>query len=234
MAHQPDDGLHTAPDVVRSAATKAIAAFREGRLPWSPTACTRLFQLHRRELSTPSVAPTPAIARPANPFAAFAVPGLSLEDTLASGEVMRLPQAGSPAVSILLPVFNRADLTLRCLRSLTAIQLPIEIVVIDNASTDRTGALLGRTGRDRRAKHAERRLSGGHQSSGEPRHRRHAASLEQRYRGPAEASKRLWKPFQPRTRPVPSLAGSFIQTGSCRKRAPSCGGMARVRAMVRG
>ena len=48
-------------------------------------------------------------------------------------------------MSILLHVQpGRFDTSL--LRSLTAIQLPIEIVVIDNASTDRTGALLGRTG----------------------------------------------------------------------------------------
>ncbi len=58
---------------------------------------------------------------------------------------MRLPRAESPVVSVLLPVFNRADLTLRCLRSLAAIQLPMEIIVIDNASTDLTAALLGRT-----------------------------------------------------------------------------------------
>ena len=56
-----------------------------------------------------------------------------------------MPRAESPVVSVLLPVFNRADLTLRCLRSLAAIQLPMEIVVIDNASTDLTAALLGRT-----------------------------------------------------------------------------------------
>ena len=145
MAQQPEGRLQIGPGVLRSAAAKAILALREGRLSWSPAVWFRLFRLHRLELSMPSVAPTPAIAPPPNPFAAFAAQGRSLEDTLASGAVIRLPRAESPAVSVLLPVFNRADLTLRCLRSLAAIQLPIEIIVIDNASTDLTAALLRQT-----------------------------------------------------------------------------------------
>ena len=50
---------------------------------------------------------------------------------------------GTPA-SIIIPVFNRADLTLRCLESL-AQHTPeglYEVIVVDNGSTDTTPELL--------------------------------------------------------------------------------------------
>jgi O-antigen biosynthesis protein len=54
--------------------------------------------------------------------------------------------SGPPRVSILLLLWNRAELTLSCLQTL-ALQLndtPYEIVVIDNGSRDETGLLLDR------------------------------------------------------------------------------------------
>lgn len=50
-----------------------------------------------------------------------------------------------PIVSIVLVVYNRAELTLACLKTLQEItDLTIEIIIIDNASTDRTSELLNK------------------------------------------------------------------------------------------
>ena len=50
----------------------------------------------------------------------------------------------NPTVSVLLVLFNRAELTFRCLRALSSCSLPLEVVIVDNASTDLTPALLAR------------------------------------------------------------------------------------------
>lgn len=53
--------------------------------------------------------------------------------------------ASTPAVSVIVVVWNRADLTLACLRSLIDhTDVPAEIIVVDNASTDETSELLAR------------------------------------------------------------------------------------------
>lgn len=71
-----------------------------------------------------------------------------LAEFLAGEAVLDLAPAGGaePVVSVLLVLHNRAELTLRCLRSLPAAAgpVPFEVVVVDNASTDATGALLAR------------------------------------------------------------------------------------------
>lgn len=64
---------------------------------------------------------------------------------LADKQKLELPQSCSPKVSIILVLFNRASLTLACLRSIKACaEQPLEVVIVDNASTDDTGYLLGR------------------------------------------------------------------------------------------
>jgi len=56
-----------------------------------------------------------------------------------------LPTSAAPEVSIILVLFNGADLTYGNLRSLqTAIDLPAEVIIVDNASTDQTNELLSR------------------------------------------------------------------------------------------
>lgn len=68
-----------------------------------------------------------------------------LEKFLASGARLRLPTSESPEVSIVLVLYNRAELTFRCLRSLCQIEEPsFEVIVIDNASSDRTEELFKR------------------------------------------------------------------------------------------
>jgi GT2 family glycosyltransferase len=44
-----------------------------------------------------------------------------------------------PRVSVVIPTFNRADLVLECLASLERQQVPMEIIVVDDGSTDGTG-----------------------------------------------------------------------------------------------
>ena len=64
---------------------------------------------------------------------------------LASNARIRFSHADEPRVSIILVLWNQAGLTLRCLRSLEAeTDLPFEVILIDNASTDRTSELLER------------------------------------------------------------------------------------------
>ena len=68
-----------------------------------------------------------------------------LDVFLASGNDLPLPCAEAPLVSIILVLFNRAELTLDCLRSIIAhADLPVELLLVDNASSDRTGELLAR------------------------------------------------------------------------------------------
>src|SRR5947209_322309 len=58
-----------------------------------------------------------------------------------------LPPASWPGVSIIIPSYNRAVQLQRCLRSLGELDYPphcLEILVVDDASTDETPALLAR------------------------------------------------------------------------------------------
>lgn len=72
---------------------------------------------------------------------------------LAQVDVGSAPPAGPPArpdperapeVSVVIPVFNRVDHTLTCLETLPRARtdVPYEVIVVDNASTDGTAALL--------------------------------------------------------------------------------------------
>lgn len=66
-----------------------------------------------------------------------------LDAFLAAGDRLSLPAAAAPRVSVLLVLFNQAELTLHCLRSLALEAGPEdEVIIVDNNSSDRTGALL--------------------------------------------------------------------------------------------
>lgn len=71
---------------------------------------------------------------------------ISLESFLTSNAEIELPSADVPKVSIILVLHNRAELTLQCLYSiLNSSTDSFEIIIVDNASTDETPRLLGRT-----------------------------------------------------------------------------------------
>src|SRR6185295_2975463 len=70
---------------------------------------------------------------------------VGLKSFLASGRTLELPQASKPVISIVLVLFNRAELTLACLRSIAEnYSEAIEVVIVDNASSDTTPQLLDR------------------------------------------------------------------------------------------
>ncbi len=71
-----------------------------------------------------------------------------LDAFLSSPEMLQLPRSEQPEVSIILVLYNQAELTFACLASITetlrARSPDAEIVIVDNGSTDATGALLDR------------------------------------------------------------------------------------------
>jgi GT2 family glycosyltransferase len=70
---------------------------------------------------------------------------LELRDFLEHGREVAFPVEDTPRISIVLVLYNRAELTLRCLRSILAwTDVAFEVVIIDNASSDETARLLER------------------------------------------------------------------------------------------
>ena len=66
-----------------------------------------------------------------------------LESFLVSGSQLELPLSETPKVSILLVLYNRSELTFACLRSIAECRSEeIEVIIVDNASTDDTSKLL--------------------------------------------------------------------------------------------
>jgi GT2 family glycosyltransferase/glycosyltransferase involved in cell wall biosynthesis len=70
---------------------------------------------------------------------------VQLDVFLSSGASISFAEPDHPQISVLLILFNRAELTLSCLRSLFAEKdTCYEVVIVDNASTDSTSRLLSR------------------------------------------------------------------------------------------
>lgn len=63
---------------------------------------------------------------------------------LRTGQRLSLPCAEDPEITVVCVAYGRAELTLACLRSLQSLTLPAEVLVVDNASPDGTGAMLDR------------------------------------------------------------------------------------------
>jgi O-antigen biosynthesis protein len=69
----------------------------------------------------------------------------ALDAFLTLAATLRFPCCDRPVVSVIIILYNRAELTLTCLRSLLADQrIPFEVILVDNASTDRTREMLSR------------------------------------------------------------------------------------------
>jgi hypothetical protein len=69
----------------------------------------------------------------------------ALAQFLQAGARLTFAPAATPVVSVIVVVWNHADLTLTCLRGLVEQQeVPMDVVIVDNASTDETSELLGR------------------------------------------------------------------------------------------
>jgi GT2 family glycosyltransferase/SAM-dependent methyltransferase len=68
-----------------------------------------------------------------------------LLDFLAAGDRLSFPASEAPDVSVVIVLWNKAHFTLRCLRALLAQLGPsLDVILVDNASTDETGTLLQR------------------------------------------------------------------------------------------
>src|SRR5579875_3144077 len=65
---------------------------------------------------------------------------------LDSDTILNFPRPTAPRLSILLVLYNRAELTLACLRSLQPrlAEVGAEVILVDNASRDETATLLDR------------------------------------------------------------------------------------------
>ncbi|MDE0478862.1 MAG: glycosyltransferase [Gammaproteobacteria bacterium] len=69
----------------------------------------------------------------------------AMDEFLASGEKLSFTTTDNPVLSVLLVFYNQAHLSLLCLRTLLEnADVPFELIVVDNASGDRTGDLLAR------------------------------------------------------------------------------------------
>jgi GT2 family glycosyltransferase len=129
---------------------------------WGPRQLTGALSMYGRTVLLPGRPPRPlngtapatvtknadpkAASRAADPKAAFrAACRAELDAFLDGGERLRMPTSQTPVVSILLVLFNQAELTFECLRALRlALDVPCEVILVDNASSDRTGELLDR------------------------------------------------------------------------------------------
>jgi GT2 family glycosyltransferase len=68
-----------------------------------------------------------------------------LEVFLESGQKIKFDPVAAPKVSVVIPVFNSAYHTFRCLKSLAAdLSVSMEVIIFDNASDDATSVLLQR------------------------------------------------------------------------------------------
>jgi GT2 family glycosyltransferase len=68
-----------------------------------------------------------------------------LQEFLVSGEMITLPEAAEPEISVILVCRNQASATLRCLRALSTERTArFEVLLADNNSTDETSTLLDR------------------------------------------------------------------------------------------
>ncbi|MGA2031480.1 MAG: glycosyltransferase [Thermoguttaceae bacterium] len=111
--------------------------------------------------SFPSLAPAGSLAAVPlaslkKSYAHFA--RVALDAFLTGGARLQFAESPQPKVSVLLVLHNRAELTLACLRSLPADgAMPLELILVDNGSTDQTPELLERIDGARILRNAENR-----------------------------------------------------------------------------
>jgi O-antigen biosynthesis protein len=91
-----------------------------------------------RRRPSPAAASAPSVNVAGTPRAVLA-------NFLRAGSTLTLVQSAVPTVSVIVVVWNRADLTLGCLRALAVhADAATEVIVVDNASTDETPDMLAR------------------------------------------------------------------------------------------
>ncbi len=125
-----DDGR-----TVRLFRRRLRAPSRLVRLRRAVSAALQSVAKQRAERTRARAAARDAVEAPRRALAAF----------LTSGARLTFPGIPNPGVSAIVVTWNRAELVLRCLQALAAQQdVALELIVVDNASTDDTAALLDR------------------------------------------------------------------------------------------
>jgi GT2 family glycosyltransferase/glycosyltransferase involved in cell wall biosynthesis len=133
MNHRYDQARRLARDITSGDTGEIARKIRKSkRLGW-------LFNgIARQKLQTPN----PDSAR----MAYFTEARQSLNDFLESSRLLELPAHTSSHVTIILVLYNKAELTYRCLESLSTLtdKARFHVLIIDNASSDDTNLLLQR------------------------------------------------------------------------------------------
>ena len=97
----------------------------------------RSFTSEQKQRETPKV-----IAQSATPPS---IPPSAVVETITSAAEIKLPQSDRPIVSVIIPVYNQLDYTLKCLKSLASnikASTQVEVIVINDFSTDDTQDVL--------------------------------------------------------------------------------------------
>ncbi len=98
----------------------------------------------RRLVGTSSPEASPDV-RPTGKVAFRSTAREQLTSFLKTGSRLTFTADPAPAVSVVVVVWNQAELSLTCLRALVEqSEVPMELIIVDNASTDETPDLLGR------------------------------------------------------------------------------------------
>jgi len=104
--------------------------------------------IHRTRGSLASRGVAGTLRRAADEFRRGTPPANALVVAAPTGDFspFAVPTNAMPRVSIVIPVFNKIDYTVACLRSLAehASAVPFEVIVVDDASTDATAERLAR------------------------------------------------------------------------------------------
>ena len=131
---------------IRGALGRAVTSLREGRLELSPAIWLVHLRNYRRELEAAPPAPVVPTGGAGDAKAAIAtLYAAMLGSFLGSSARLVLPTSATPAISIVIALFNRAELTFRCLRSIVEHSaVPLEVILVDNASSDETRLLCAR------------------------------------------------------------------------------------------
>ena len=109
-------------------------------------------QHEHREYPMRSLVPLPRAVTPVNVEPAVDVKQAfrqqsrqELADFLSSGRALVLPTVEQPRVSVIVVLHNQGELTFKCIEALCArMDVPCEVLLVDNASTDDTAVLLER------------------------------------------------------------------------------------------